>query len=49
MSQSFRIPFFFRSCEIASSRKIKEWIMEDMWDIKRVLESQGDAHAKVKI
>jgi hypothetical protein len=23
--------------------------MEDMWDIKRVLESQGHTHAKVKI
>jgi hypothetical protein len=27
---------------------MKGWIMEDMWDIKRVLESQGDAHAKVE-
>jgi hypothetical protein len=32
-----------------SSREIMEWIMEDMWDIKRVLESQGDADIKVEI
>jgi hypothetical protein len=30
-------PFFFHSREM-------EWIMENMWVIKRVLESQGDAH-----
>jgi hypothetical protein len=49
MYQSLRIPFFFHSRETASSREIKEWIMEDMWDIKRVILSQGDAHAKVDI
>jgi hypothetical protein len=26
-----------------------EWIMEDIWDVKRVLESQGDMHTKVEI
>jgi hypothetical protein len=26
--------------------RIKELIMEDMWDIKRVLESRGDAHTR---
>jgi hypothetical protein len=35
--------------ETMSSCEMKEWIMEDMWDIKRVLESQGDVHAKVEI
>jgi hypothetical protein len=43
MTQSLHIPFFFRS------REMKEWIMEDMWDIKMVLDSQGDVHAKVEI
>jgi hypothetical protein len=28
--------------------EIKEWIMEDMWDIKRMLESQGNTHKKVE-
>jgi hypothetical protein len=28
---------------------MNEWIMEDTWDIKRVLEIQGDAHVKVEI
>jgi hypothetical protein len=28
---------------------IKEWIMEDMWDIKRVLGSQGNMHNKVEV
>jgi hypothetical protein len=42
------IPFFFRSYETTSSDEIKEWIMEDMWDIKSTLESQGDAHTKVE-
>jgi hypothetical protein len=28
---------------------IKEWIMEDMWDIKRVLRSQGNMHNKVEV
>jgi hypothetical protein len=28
---------------------MKEWIMEDMWDIKRVLEIEGDVYAKVEI
>jgi hypothetical protein len=28
---------------------IKEWIMEDMWDIKRVLESQENTHNKVEV
>jgi hypothetical protein len=32
-----------------SSHEIKEWIMEDMWNIKRVLERQEDMHAKVDI
>jgi hypothetical protein len=32
-----------------SSHKMKEWIMEDMWDIKRVLERQGDVYSKVEI
>jgi hypothetical protein len=32
-----------------SSHEIKEWTVEDMWDIKRVFESQGDTHAKVEI
>jgi hypothetical protein len=27
----------------------KEWIMEDLLDIKRVLENQGDAHTKLDI
>jgi hypothetical protein len=27
----------------------KEGIMEDMWDIKRVLESQGNMHNKVEV
>jgi hypothetical protein len=36
-SQFLHIPFFFRSHETVSSYEIKEWIMEDMWDIKRVL------------
>jgi hypothetical protein len=27
---------------------MNEWIMEGMWDIRMVLESQGDVHAKVK-
>jgi hypothetical protein len=26
---------------------IKEWIMDDMWDIKRILESQGNTHNNV--
>jgi hypothetical protein len=26
---------------------IKEWITEDMWDIKRVLERQGNMHNKM--
>jgi hypothetical protein len=42
-------PFLFRSHETVSSCEIKEWIMEDMWDIKRVLESQEDAHVKVEM
>jgi hypothetical protein len=28
---------------------INEWIMEEMWDIKRVLESQGNKHNKVEV
>jgi hypothetical protein len=28
---------------------IKEWIMEDMWDIEKVLESQENTHNKVEI
>jgi hypothetical protein len=26
-----------------------EWIMKDVWDIKKVLESQGDMHIKVEV
>jgi hypothetical protein len=49
MSQSLCIPFFFCSCKTMSSREIKEWIMENMWDIKRVSESQGDAEKAKEI
>jgi predicted deacetylase len=28
---------------------IKDWIMEDMWDIKRVPESQRNTHKKVEV
>jgi hypothetical protein len=28
---------------------MKQWIMEDMWDIKRVLENHVDVHVKVEI
>jgi hypothetical protein len=42
-------PFLFCSHETASSCEINEWTMEDMWDIKRVLESQEDAHVKVEM
>jgi hypothetical protein len=28
---------------------IKEWIMEGIWDIKRVLESQGNMDNKVEV
>jgi hypothetical protein len=28
---------------------IKEWIMEDMWDIKMVLEIQGNAQNKAEV
>jgi hypothetical protein len=28
---------------------IKEWIMEDMWDIKKVLEVQGNMHNMVEV
>jgi hypothetical protein len=41
-------PPFFHSCETVSSSEM-EWIMEDMWDIKKVLESQVDVLVKVKI
>jgi hypothetical protein len=27
----------------------QEWIMEDMWDIKKVLEIQGNTHNKVEV
>jgi hypothetical protein len=43
------ITFFFRSREIVSSRKITEWIMEDIRDIKRVLKIQEDVHTMVEI
>jgi hypothetical protein len=43
------IPFFFCSRETTSFREILEWSMEDMWDIKRVLESHEDVHTKVEI
>jgi hypothetical protein len=26
-----------------------EWIMEDMWDIKKVLEIQGNMHNKAEV
>jgi hypothetical protein len=42
-TQFLCIPFFF------CSHEIKEWIMEDMWAIKRVPEGQGDVPAKVEI
>jgi hypothetical protein len=29
--------------------EIKKWIMEDMWDIKRVLKSQENMHNKVEL
>jgi hypothetical protein len=29
--------------------RIKEWTLEDIWDIKRVMESQGDMHNKVEV
>jgi hypothetical protein len=48
-SQSLRISFLFLSHDTVSSRKMKEWIMEDMWGIKRVLKSQGDVQTKVEI
>jgi hypothetical protein len=28
---------------------IKEWIMEDMWDIKRVPENKENMHIKVEV
>jgi hypothetical protein len=42
-------PLFFRSCRTVNPREIKEWILVDMWDIKKVLESEGDVHVKVEI
>jgi hypothetical protein len=28
---------------------VKEWIIDNMWDIKRVLESQENTHNKVEV
>jgi hypothetical protein len=28
---------------------IKKWIMDDMWDIKRVLENHENTHNKVEV
>jgi hypothetical protein len=29
--------------------EIKEWIMENIWDIKKVVESQGNTHNMVEV
>jgi hypothetical protein len=29
--------------------RIKEWIMEDMWDVNKVLEIQGNMHNMVEV